>query len=105
MTISFLLRFQERCEDSRSDAVATGTLTKTKIMREQPDADPTRAAFRSLPVVDIYPGTVTNTRIPKQQEDAGYGSSAGTLPCPTRDGDHNQNGGENGSRRPRPTPA
>ena len=80
MTYSFLLRFQERCEDSWSGTVATGTQTKTFATREQSDADPTKAAFRSLPAVKINAGTVTNSRIRREQGDADYASSARTLP-------------------------
>lgn len=80
MTDAFLLRFQERCEESCSGTAVAGTHTKTKIMREQPDADPAKADFRSLPGVEISAGTVTNTRIRSEQGDADCGTTARTLP-------------------------
>lgn len=39
MTASFLLRFQEACLPTDSQAVSSGTHTVTKIAAEQPDAD------------------------------------------------------------------
>ena len=70
MTHSFLLRFQEPCEESCSAPAATGTQTMTKVMREGPDADPSVSSFQYLPTADIYAGTATNTRIAKEQGDA-----------------------------------
>jgi len=80
MTLSFLLRFQEQCEDSLAGAAGLGTETTTRMMHEQPDADPTKAEFRSLPSVQDNVGTVTNTRIRSEQGDADYGSTARTFP-------------------------
>jgi len=83
MTHSFLLRFQERCEESYSAAVASGTQTMTKVMQEQPDADPTKPTFQLLPVADIYAGTATVTRIRSEQGDTDYANAARTLPVAT----------------------
>lgn len=80
MTHSFLLRFQERCDEPCSTAVASGTQTMTKVMREQPDADPTKLTFQSLPTSDIYAGTATITRIRSEQGDADSAQGARTLP-------------------------
>jgi hypothetical protein len=80
MTHSFLLRFQERCEESCSAAVAMGTQTTTKVLREQPDSDPTKQTFRLLPTADTDAGTATTTRIRSEQGDADYAHSARTLP-------------------------
>lgn len=80
MTHSFLLRFQERCDDSCSEAVAIGTQTTTKVMREEADADPTKPTFQSLPAADIYAGTATTTRIRSEQGDTDYAHAARTFP-------------------------
>jgi hypothetical protein len=80
MDFSFLLRFQERCEDSSSGAVATGTETVTRILREQPDVDRPNGGFRSLPAAENKTGTVTVTRISSDPGDADHGSTAHTLP-------------------------
>ncbi len=79
MTHSYLLRFQERCEESCSTAVAMGTEPTTKVMREQPDADPTKPTFQLLHA-GIHAGTATNTRIRSEQGDTDYTHSARTLP-------------------------
>lgn len=86
MTLSFLLRFQERCEEPSQGAAATGTQTATKVMHEQPDADPTKSDFRSLPGVHASTGTVTNTRIRSEQGDTDYRSPARTLPIQSMSG-------------------
>jgi hypothetical protein len=80
MTHSFLLRFQERCEETCSTAIAMGTETTTRVMREQPDSDPTRQTFQMLPAADILSGTATNTRIRSEQGDTDFAHSARTLP-------------------------
>jgi hypothetical protein len=80
MSFSFLLRFQERCEDSSSSAVAMGTETVTRVLQEQSDADRPNGAFRSLPIAEINAGTLTNTRIRAEQADADQCLSARTLP-------------------------
>jgi hypothetical protein len=80
MTDSFLLRFQEWCDDSLLGTVAVGTATGTKVRHEQPDADPTKADLRTLPLAQVHAGTVTITRIRNEQGDADYGSTARTLP-------------------------
>lgn len=80
MTHSFLLRFQERCEEACSTAIAMGTETTTKVMREQPDSDPTKPTFQLLPAADIHAGTATNTRIRSEQGDTDFAHSARTLP-------------------------
>ncbi len=80
MTQSFLLRFQDRCEDGSSGPVATGTETTTKVLREQPDADPTKTTYRLLPSVEDNSGTMTNTRIHREQSDADYSSNVRIVP-------------------------
>lgn len=83
MTQSFLLRFQEPFTETSSDAVATGTETRTKINQEQSDADPTRSTFRLLPVIANNVGTATKTGIAREQGDADYSSSTRILPSQT----------------------
>lgn len=71
--LSFLLRFQEQCEDLPEGAVETGTATKTRVMHEQPDTDPTRMGHRSFPGIQANAGTIgtiTNTQIRNEQGDA-----------------------------------
>lgn len=77
---SFLLRFQEPCEDS-SVPVAARTQTVTKIAREQPDAYPTASSYRLVPT-EIFAGTVTNTRVRNEQGDADSASTCRTIPGP-----------------------
>lgn len=80
MTHSFLLRFQEQCEETCSTAIAMGTETTTRVMREQPDSDLTRQTFQMLPAVEILSGTAKNTRIRSEQRDTDFAHSARTLP-------------------------
>jgi len=75
MANSFLLRFQEQCEESCSGEVTTGTMTHTKMMREQADSDPSHLACKSL-----FAGTSTCTRVPSEQGDTDYANPARTLP-------------------------
>jgi hypothetical protein len=80
MTFTFLLRFQERCEKSSSEAVATGIETTTKVLPEQPNADPTKPTFQPLTAANNYAGTATYTRIRSEQGDADYANANRTLP-------------------------
>jgi hypothetical protein len=80
MRQAFILRFQDPCDDSSSGIAATGTATKTKMIREQADADPAKAVFHSLPAVEINAGTITTTRTHREQADSDYGSAARTFP-------------------------
>jgi len=57
-----------------------GTETTTKVMREQPDSDPTKPTFQLLPAADVHAGTATNTRIRSEQADTDYAHAARTLP-------------------------
>lgn len=80
MTKSFLLRFQEPCEESSPRVGATGTETRTKITREQSDKDSAMAAPQFLPVAMSSVGTDTHTRVRNEQADTDPGMTPKMLP-------------------------
>lgn len=73
MANSFLLRFQEYCEESCTGEVA-GLQTLTKIPREQADSASTEAVFKTL-----IAGTSTCTRVRSEQSDTDYANSSRTF--------------------------
>ncbi len=75
MANSFLLRFQERCDDSRPGEVAAGIKTLTKVHREQADVTSSESAFKTVDA-----GTSTCTRVRSEQGDSDYGLATRTLP-------------------------
>ncbi len=80
MTRSFLLRFQEPCQESALPVAAHGTVTKTAVAQEGPDADPWNNSVRIVPNSEHSHGTMSGTRIRTEQSDADYGSALRTLP-------------------------
>lgn len=78
MTFSFLLRFQEPCEESEAD-VTCGTETMTKSELEGRDADPALLSFRSIPSA-VNAGTATSTLVQGEQADADRHSANRTIP-------------------------
>ena len=75
MATSFLLRFQEHCEETRAGEVTAGLQTVTKTQREQGDPVSTEAAFKTL-----IAGTSTVTRVQNEQGDSDYADANRTLP-------------------------
>ena len=75
MATSFLLRFQEHCEESRAGEVTAGLKTITKTQGEQADSASTEAAFKTL-----IAGTSTVTRVQSEQGDSDYADANRTLP-------------------------
>lgn len=94
MTFSFLLRFQELCEESEGDATCAGTETITKSEQEGRDADPASLSFRSIPMTAICAGTATSTRIQNEQSDADRQSIVRTIPVQPCNGNNHENGSE-----------
>lgn len=80
MTRSFLLRFQEKCEESCLIPAVSGAETTTKVISEHVAAAQEKST--SLPFIStcICAGTVTNTRIRSEQGDTDFSSAVRTLP-------------------------
>jgi hypothetical protein len=75
MATSFLLRFQELCEESRAGEVTAALQSVTKIQREQGDLVSTEDAFKTL-----VAGTSTCTRVRSEQTDNDYANPSRTFP-------------------------
>ena len=80
MTASFLLRFQEPCDEAEGGDDPNGTKTVTKVAQEGKDADPMSLTCRSIPFRAILAGTATGTLVQSEQADADRHSISRTIP-------------------------
>ena len=75
MATSFLLRFQEYCEETCVGEVFAGVKTITKTLGDKTDSASTEAVFKTL-----IAGTSTVTRVQSEQGDSDYADANRTIP-------------------------
>ncbi len=75
MTMTFLLRFQERRKTAPAGPVCTGTETHTYVRTEQVDSDPRHHTFRSIPI----DGLISRSKVTVQDATSAVLSGTTTL--------------------------
>lgn len=73
----FVLRFRERCSQSKLQHIQTGTETQTYVRSEHGDTDPGHNSFRSLPVVCVASTKTSENAVNDTDDCTSQGSSNG----------------------------